>query len=348
MQDRQHGALLIADISGYTKFVGGVELEHAADIVADLLGVAVEQLAGIASLAKLEGDAAFCVSDALPSPDALMAALLGCYDAFRRRLRDASHLTTCTCAACSQMSTLDLKVIVHAGEYVTHRVAGSSEVAGPDVILVHRLLKNSVVERGYALLTDAVVTAAALPIDGWSTDARTEEVDDVGSVGVHVLDLAALWDAEQARTSVIVDGPDARIMTFELPAPASVIWEWFSDPQLRMQWNQADSIDVESSPGPSGVGTVNHCVHGKAKISEEIVDWKPFQYCTLRIASPVGSFLMTCAMEPNDGGTVAQIRIRPEARGLRKVAFGLAYKAKISKDFIAGMARLDSLLRASV
>ena len=37
----EHGALIIADISGYTKFVGGVELEHAADIVADLLGVAV-------------------------------------------------------------------------------------------------------------------------------------------------------------------------------------------------------------------------------------------------------------------------------------------------------------------
>ena len=47
MADR--GALIIADISGYAKFVGGVELEHGAAIVADLLSVAVEQLAGVES-----------------------------------------------------------------------------------------------------------------------------------------------------------------------------------------------------------------------------------------------------------------------------------------------------------
>lgn len=158
----ERGLLLIADISGYSKFVGGVE--HGAAIVADLLGVAVEQLAGVASLAKVEGDAAFCVSTSIPNGDATMTSLYGCYDAFRRHLRDAQHLTTCTCDACAQMPSLDLKVIVHAGEFVTQRVAGSSEVAGSDVILVHRLLKNSVAKRGYALVTDAALRAVELPL----------------------------------------------------------------------------------------------------------------------------------------------------------------------------------------
>src|SRR4051812_9341846 len=272
----QRGLLLIADLSGYTKFVGGVELEHAADILADLLGVTVDQLAGIATLAKLEGDAAFCVADGVPNADALLAALVGCYDAFRRRLRDASHLTTCTCAACSQMSTLDLKIVAHAGEYVTHQVAGRTEIAGSDVILVHRLLKNTIAARGYALLTDALATEANVPVAQWGCAASREELDDVGAVDVHVLNLATLWEGEQERTAVVVGEDGARVMTFELAAPPPVVWEWFGDPRKRQQWNHADRIDVEGSGGPSGVGAVNHCVHGKQTIHEEIIDWKPF------------------------------------------------------------------------
>lgn len=342
MADR--GVLLIADISGYTKFVGGVELEHGAAIVADLLGVAVDQLAGVAALAKLEGDAAFCAGSDVPTAEALMAALFGCYDAFRRRLRDAAHLTTCSCAACSAMSSLDLKIVVHAGEYLSHRVAGSSELTGSDVILVHRLLKNSVSDTGYALFTEAAAQTASLPVAEWGCVPRTEAVDDVGPVHVHVLDLRAAWDAEQERASVVVGESDGKVMTFELPAPPPVVWEWFSDPVKRQQWNAADRIEVVPSSGASGVGTVNHCVHGKQTIHEEIVDWKPFNYCTLRIASPVGKFLMTCVMEPKGEGSVASIRMRPEGGGAKKLAFGLAYKTKISKDFTAGMSRLAELL----
>ena len=344
MASSEHGLLLIADITGYTKFVGGVELEHGAAIVADLLGVTVEQLAGVATLAKLEGDAAFCAGREVPSAESLMAALFGCYDAFRRRLRDAAHLTTCTCAACSAMSSLDLKIVVHVGEYLAHRVAGSAELTGSDVILVHRLLKNSVTERGYALFTDAAVQAASLPVGSWGCTPRREDVDDVGAVDVQVLDLHALWDSEQQRAAVVVSESDGKVMTFELPAPPPVVWEWFSDPQKRRQWNQADSIDVDPSAGPSGVGTVNHCVHGKQTVTEEILDWKPFDYCTLRVASPVGKFLMSCVMQPNGGGSLASIRMRPESGGAKKLAFNLAYKAKISKDFQAGMARLAELL----
>ena len=344
----ERGLLLIADISGYSKFVGGVELEHGAAIVADLLGVTVGQLAGVASLAKLEGDAAFCVSTSVPNADATMTALYGCYDAFRRHLRDAQHLTTCTCAACSQMSTLDLKVIVHAGEYVTQRVAGSSEIAGPDVILVHRLLKNSVATRGYALVTDGAARAIELPLDEWGYAAQREEVDDVGPVDVHVLDLADLWTAEQARVSVTVPAEGSKVLTYDLPGPVPVVWDWMGDPQKRRLWNGADSIDAEDSDGPSGVGTVNHCVHGKMKINEEIVDWKPYSYCTYRNHAPFGTFLFMVNLEPNDqNGTRVEFRVRPDGGGFNSFKFGLAYRMAMKKDMDKGMARLTELLADS-
>ena len=58
---------LIADISGYTSFLAGVELDHAQDIIADLMDTVVRCLRPPFRLAKFEGDAAFfyAISDKL-------------------------------------------------------------------------------------------------------------------------------------------------------------------------------------------------------------------------------------------------------------------------------------------
>jgi hypothetical protein len=40
----ERGCLVLADISGYTKYLAGVELDHSHDILADLLGVVVGHL----------------------------------------------------------------------------------------------------------------------------------------------------------------------------------------------------------------------------------------------------------------------------------------------------------------
>ena len=49
----------IADISGYTSFLAGVELDHAQDIIADFMDTVVKGLRPPFRLAKFEGDAAF-------------------------------------------------------------------------------------------------------------------------------------------------------------------------------------------------------------------------------------------------------------------------------------------------
>ena len=56
--------LLIADISGYTAYLAGVELDHSQDILADLIGTVVTALRPTFRLAKLEGDAAFVFAPA--------------------------------------------------------------------------------------------------------------------------------------------------------------------------------------------------------------------------------------------------------------------------------------------
>lgn len=57
--DTEPACLAIADISGYPEYLAGVELEHAQDILADLVTTVVTALRPTFRLAKLEGDAAF-------------------------------------------------------------------------------------------------------------------------------------------------------------------------------------------------------------------------------------------------------------------------------------------------
>ena len=78
--------LVIADISGYTDYLAGVELDHAQDILADLIDRVVKALRPPFKLAKLEGDAAFAyvVTDKVDS-SLMQDTIEGAYFAFRRR-----------------------------------------------------------------------------------------------------------------------------------------------------------------------------------------------------------------------------------------------------------------------
>ncbi|MEI4872624.1 DUF2652 domain-containing protein, partial [Klebsiella pneumoniae] len=88
------------------------------------------------------------------------------YFGFRRRLRDVGQATSCRCQACVRIPDLDLKFVVHAGQAVRQRIGRQETLAGPDVIAVHRLLKNSVAEvlghRGYAFFSDATAVRLGL------------------------------------------------------------------------------------------------------------------------------------------------------------------------------------------
>jgi len=137
--------LVMADISGYTGYLAGVELDHAQDILADLIDTIVGALRPPFQLSKLEGDAAFVYLVA-PEFDGshLQDTIESAYFTFRRRQRDIKQASICECDACRLIPTLDLKFIAHYGQIAKQTMSGQEELIGRDVILVHRLLKNNV------------------------------------------------------------------------------------------------------------------------------------------------------------------------------------------------------------
>jgi hypothetical protein len=330
------GTLLLADISGYTRYLTGVELEHSHDILADLLGIVTNGVCPPLRLAKLEGDAVFCASPAGPPPDGatLLAALESTYLAFARRRRTVALSSSCTCEACRRTPSLDLKFCVHQGSFIEHEVAGSQELLGADVILVHRLLKNTVAERhglrGYALLSDA--SMRALGIEGLRP--HSEHVDDVGEISCGLIDLEARWAEEQERTRDVVTREEAAL-SFEAEVLASPrqVWDAMTDPAHGMRWRVGvDDIRERNPPSGRGVGTVTHCVHGRRTIEQEIVDWLPPLHYTFRERNPLGLCHWTVSLAPLDGGQRTHIEWRIALRGgarqalLMRVAGGRATK----------------------
>jgi uncharacterized protein YndB with AHSA1/START domain len=317
---RQPATFLIADISGYTGYLATVELDHAQDILADLIGAVVSALRPTFKLAKLEGDAAFTFAPGdTVDGSVLLDVIERCYLGFRRRRRDVRQATSCECNACSRIPDLDLKFVVHHGEAILQRVAGRQELLGSDVITVHRLLKNDVVQRtgiqAYALLSQGMLDAAGLDPVALGMRAHVESVEGAGEISAWVHDLEPVWQAEEARTRVRVE-PDDAIMTISVPTsvPPQVAWEFMTTPAQRTTW-QPWIIDVDvtgTTGGRRGTGSVNHCRHGKDVTLEEVLDWRPYDYVTYRIttASPAGPLKLpeTLEFEPTTDGTTIHIR----------------------------------------
>src|SRR5205807_10269489 len=178
---------LIADISGYTSYLAGVELDHAQDILADLVGTVVTALRPNFRLAKLEGDAAFMSMTAEKVDGSmLLDTIERCYFGFRRRRRDVRQATACECKACVRIPDLDLKFVVHHGLALQQKVAGRQELLGSDVIVAHRLLKNGVAERlgigAYALISQACIDVSDIDPAALGMREITETYERIGGV----------------------------------------------------------------------------------------------------------------------------------------------------------------------
>ncbi len=353
--------LLIADISGYTGYLADVELDHAQDILADLIGAVVSALRPTFRLAKLEGDAAFTWAPGeTMDGTVLLDTIERCYFGFRRRRRDVRQATSCECNACARIPDLDLKFVVHHGAAIVQRVAGRQELLGSDVIVVHRLLKNDIVERldvaAYAALSQASIDAAGLDPAALGMREHVETYDRIGDVPIWVHDLDRRWAEEETRSRVFVR-PEESILIVSVPTtvPPQVAWEFITRPGQRMSWQPwVTEVNVQGADsGRRGVGSANHCRHGKDAVVEEILDWRPYDYATDRtiLEAPSGpiKLLHTVEFEPTTAGTTIHFRYAaPKTRREQALMehIGPAYGAALESGVPALLGQLDEALAA--
>lgn len=352
---RRSGFLVLADISGYTAFLTGTELEHAQGIIEDLTRAILGSLTPPLTLVKLEGDAVFAHSpDGRLSGDRILDLVERTYLDFADCRDNMQRNTTCTCTACANIPSLDLKFVIHHGEYVTHSVGGVEDLAGPDIILSHRLLKNTVRETtgcgAYALLTNAVLVT----LPGIAVSSHTEPTDDFGDVEAGVLDLGESLRRLRGSRRVFIEEAEADFSyTMRLPLSPAEAWHWWTDPTLFPLWHSDTESQrlARNADGRQGVESVMHCAHGSYNTLSRYLDWRPFSYYTAERLPSRRAFSAPPPLDETvefrsrqDGGTDAIYRMRMHGRGRRERLKMRLFRPLARREFAGYERALKTLL----
>ena len=117
--------LLIADISGYTRFIVSNEKEmvHSQIIVRDLINSIISEIKAPMQVIRLEGDAIFMYVDKNDPMVRweivranLLETLITFFRVFSSKIAELTLHKICNCNACNNVDRLKLKIVAHSGK----------------------------------------------------------------------------------------------------------------------------------------------------------------------------------------------------------------------------------------
>ncbi|MGH2574306.1 MAG: DUF2652 domain-containing protein [Ignavibacteria bacterium] len=180
--------LLVADISGYTKFMKSYaeSINHAKQIIVRLLKSIINASKPPLKVAELEGDAVFFYASASEANLEKVALkvkeqLIKLFAAFKKELEILSGMNMCKCDACVKVGELKLKQVLHSGDVEFEKIHKREKLFGLDVIVVHRMLKNSVPSNEYVMMSRPVYTNF-VDFYGLQPEHRKESFEGIGEI----------------------------------------------------------------------------------------------------------------------------------------------------------------------
>jgi Protein of unknown function (DUF2652) len=180
--------ILIPDISGFTEFITSTELEHGAHVINILIDAIVKEVGEEYDVSEIEGDAVLLIKKGpAPSQEELEGICLRIFNAFHFQRKFMQQHNICPCGACQGIINLTLKFVAHHGPVAEITVGRFVKQSGPAMIVAHRLLKNSIDNHEYLLVTEKLlekVTDSSDPIEmEWVRSS--EEYASIGTVDYH-------------------------------------------------------------------------------------------------------------------------------------------------------------------
>jgi hypothetical protein len=150
---------VIADISGYTNFIRSrsIEPSKAEFITVELLESILKASENPLTALELEGDAIlfYAISDnSSYMANQIYQQALIMISSFENRKKELKILEDDK-EVKEELEKLKLKIILHHGQGIMSKIHQFYKVIGEDIILVHRLLKNSIQHKEYILLSQS-------------------------------------------------------------------------------------------------------------------------------------------------------------------------------------------------
>jgi hypothetical protein len=305
------GYFVITDISGYTEYLTGSELDHANEILQSLFDAQLKTVRHPFIISGFRGDAIFMYvpETGFVQSQSFLEAVENFYIVFAETLQQMQYNTTCTCRACKNMSMLDLKMCIHYGEYLIQKLGDREELLGADVIVPHRMLKNHVIEQtgvqSYALFSDVAAKKLDLLEYCKTVIPHSESYEHLGEVPMCIHDLHPVWEVYREKNRKFIEAHEAWVKCeVELPFPAALIWEYLTKPSLEAGFLRYDYGErIDNMGGRVGEGSGFHCAHGDLHVYSKILDWRPFKYYTMEQSALGLTYLCTRQLIPLEDGT---------------------------------------------
>jgi len=188
------GLLFIPDISGFSRFVNEVEIDHSRFIIQQLLEELIKANDSGLEISEIEGDAILFYKYGEPEDlPSLYKQVEKMFRAFHQYLIAYDSRKICQCKACISAVNLSLKVITHFGEFTSLNIKQFSKLIGKDVIVAHQLLKNDIDQHEYWLVTkDLLQNKQPAELAKWMHWDSSIKQTESGEISFHYTQLSPL------------------------------------------------------------------------------------------------------------------------------------------------------------
>lgn len=178
-----NATILIPDISGFTEFMTSTELSHGSFAINMLIDAMIKAVGDEYEVAEIEGDAVLLIRKGQPpSKKEIWNICLRIFNAFHFQRKWMQQHAVCPCGACVGINNLTLKFVVHHGAVAEMKVGRFVKQSGVEMIVAHRLLKNSINNNEYLLVTENLLKQVADSSDSIEMEWLNSS-EDYSSIG---------------------------------------------------------------------------------------------------------------------------------------------------------------------
>ena len=346
------GLLFIPDISGFTKFVTEMEIDHSRHIIEELLELMINSNDIGLEISEIEGDAIlFYKYGEAPQMETLYKQVEKMFCEFHRHLMAYEYGRLCQCQACRAAVNLTLKVVTHYGEFTGYNVRNFSKLIGKDVIVAHQLLKNDIDLHEYWLVTKNLVKDQ--PPQGfkqWMTWDSSAKRTETGEIPFQYTQLTALKSELPADPPLDLELKEKKKMlsvSKEYETTLNKLFFTAGHFELRHRWQEGvKGVDQVSHYLPR-VGTKHRCIltNGQAIMYTSNFSFGPEKivYAETDEKKRAATYFIFEKISDNRARLTLDFYLRKNP--FLVLMFNLTVKKKLSRDFTKSLENLEQLLK---
>ena len=275
MNDNPGSLIFIPDITGFTRFVNETEIKHGQHIISELLEILIQSNRLGMKVSEVEGDAVlFYKEGTVPHVNELLGQARTMFLKFHNHLQAYETRRMCHCGACTSAHNLSLKFIVHQGEIGFTNILNRIKPYGAEIVLGHKLLKNSIDVPEYILFSEKYfeqlgdLDRGELPLGQGS-----DEYLDVGRVDYRYVTLTPLKQHLDPPGKPPLPPKSSKpvIKSIVIDRLLDDVYQVIIELDLRLLWNRkVDRLDFE--PGRvNRIGTRHTCLFPLGRVEFQTV-----------------------------------------------------------------------------